>query len=210
MLDRISVHGARQHNLKNIDVEIPRNSLTVITGLERIGEILVGFRYYLRGGTAALRGDALHLCAPVPGPDGAAGCGFDRRPESGDFDRAEDHQPQPALHGRHHHRDLRLPAAAVLLDRRTALPGLRQRDFAADHGADSAARAGAEAGRPVDGDGADRARAQGRVQERSGEAGAAGFCARAHRWRAAVAGRRVRAGQAARITPSKWWWTGCW
>src|SRR6266496_5328817 len=32
MLDRITVHGARQHNLKNIDVEIPRNSLTVITG----------------------------------------------------------------------------------------------------------------------------------------------------------------------------------
>jgi excinuclease ABC subunit A len=31
MLQRIPVHGARQHNLKNIDVEIPRNSLTVIT-----------------------------------------------------------------------------------------------------------------------------------------------------------------------------------
>ncbi|MBI3683634.1 MAG: hypothetical protein HY235_24930 [Acidobacteria bacterium] len=27
MLDRITVHGARQHNLKNIDVEIPRNTL---------------------------------------------------------------------------------------------------------------------------------------------------------------------------------------
>src|ERR1017187_10706682 len=33
MLDRITVHGARQHNLKNIDVAIPRNTLTVITGL---------------------------------------------------------------------------------------------------------------------------------------------------------------------------------
>src|SRR5580693_6541355 len=33
MLEQISVHGARQHNLKNIDVKIPRNSLTVITGL---------------------------------------------------------------------------------------------------------------------------------------------------------------------------------
>src|ERR1041384_5230844 len=33
MLNRIAVHGARQHNLKNIDVSIPRNTLTVITGL---------------------------------------------------------------------------------------------------------------------------------------------------------------------------------
>ena len=31
MLKRITVHGARQHNLKNIDVEIPRNTFTVIT-----------------------------------------------------------------------------------------------------------------------------------------------------------------------------------
>ena len=28
----INVYGARVHNLKDIDVEIPRNSLTVITG----------------------------------------------------------------------------------------------------------------------------------------------------------------------------------
>jgi len=43
MLDRISVHGARQHNLKNIDVEIPRNSLTVITGLSGSGKSSLAF-----------------------------------------------------------------------------------------------------------------------------------------------------------------------
>jgi excinuclease ABC subunit A len=43
MLKRISVHGARQHNLRNIDVEIPRNSLTVITGLSGSGKSSLAF-----------------------------------------------------------------------------------------------------------------------------------------------------------------------
>src|ERR671939_779622 len=43
MLDRITVHGARQHNLKNVDVEIPRNSLTVITGLSGSGKSSLAF-----------------------------------------------------------------------------------------------------------------------------------------------------------------------
>ena len=43
MLDRITVHGARQHNLKNIDVAIPRNSLTVITGLSGSGKSSLAF-----------------------------------------------------------------------------------------------------------------------------------------------------------------------
>jgi len=43
MLDRITVHGARQHNLKNLDVEIPRNSLTVITGLSGSGKSSLAF-----------------------------------------------------------------------------------------------------------------------------------------------------------------------
>lgn len=43
MLDRITVHGARQHNLKNIDVDIPRNSLTVITGLSGSGKSSLAF-----------------------------------------------------------------------------------------------------------------------------------------------------------------------
>src|SRR5450755_243843 len=43
MLDRISVHGARQHNLKNVDVEIPRNSFTVITGLSGSGKSSLAF-----------------------------------------------------------------------------------------------------------------------------------------------------------------------
>ena len=43
MLDRITVRGARQHNLKNVNVEIPRDSLTVITGLSGSGKSSLAF-----------------------------------------------------------------------------------------------------------------------------------------------------------------------
>ena len=39
----INIYGAREHNLKNIDVRIPRNSLTVITGLSGSGKSSLAF-----------------------------------------------------------------------------------------------------------------------------------------------------------------------
>jgi excinuclease ABC subunit A len=41
--DKIIVRGAREHNLKNITVEIPRNQLTVITGLSGSGKSSLAF-----------------------------------------------------------------------------------------------------------------------------------------------------------------------
>ena len=43
MLKQISVHGARQHNLQNVSVDIPRNTLTVITGLSGSGKSSLAF-----------------------------------------------------------------------------------------------------------------------------------------------------------------------
>ena len=41
--DKIIIKGAREHNLKNIDLEIPRNALTVITGLSGSGKSSLAF-----------------------------------------------------------------------------------------------------------------------------------------------------------------------
>ncbi len=42
-LDKIVVHGAREHNLKNIDVTIPRDKLVVLTGLSGSGKSSLAF-----------------------------------------------------------------------------------------------------------------------------------------------------------------------
>lgn len=43
MDNKIEVYGARVHNLKNVDVVIPRNSLTVFTGLSGSGKSSLAF-----------------------------------------------------------------------------------------------------------------------------------------------------------------------
>src|SRR3989440_1196388 len=42
-LDRIEIRGARQHNLKNIDLTLPRDRLVVITGLSGSGKSSLAF-----------------------------------------------------------------------------------------------------------------------------------------------------------------------
>ena len=42
-MDSITITGAKEHNLRNVDVVIPRNSLTVVTGLSGSGKSSLAF-----------------------------------------------------------------------------------------------------------------------------------------------------------------------
>ena len=42
-ITHITVRGARQHNLRNVSVSIPRNTLTVVTGLSGSGKSSLAF-----------------------------------------------------------------------------------------------------------------------------------------------------------------------
>ena len=43
MIDKIEIRGARVHNLKNIDLSIPRDKLVVLTGLSGSGKSSLAF-----------------------------------------------------------------------------------------------------------------------------------------------------------------------
>ena len=42
-IDKLIVRGAREHNLKNVSIELPRNSLVVFTGLSGSGKSSLAF-----------------------------------------------------------------------------------------------------------------------------------------------------------------------
>ncbi len=61
-MDRIEVKGARAHNLKNIDVTIPRDQLVVVTGLSGSGKSSLPLtRYMLKD-----RDGMSSRCLPMP------------------------------------------------------------------------------------------------------------------------------------------------
>ena len=159
-----------------------------------LGQVVAGVRHDLRRGPAPLRRVAERLRPPVPGADGQAGRGLDRGPVAGDLDRPEDDVAQPAVDGRHGHRDLRLPAPAVGADRQAALLQLRPPDRRAVGGADHRPDHGLRGGHAVHGPGADRARPQGRVPRPARAPALRGLHAREGRRRAAAArgGHRPR------------------
>ncbi len=134
--DSLIVRGAREHNLKDVSLDLPRDAMIVFTGLSGSGKSSPGLRHDLRRGPAPLRRVAVGVRPPVPRPDGQARRRLHRGPVAGRLDRPEVHLAQPPLDGRHDHRGLRLPAAALRPGRAAALPGLRRGGHPADAAAD--------------------------------------------------------------------------
>ena len=132
----LSIRGAREHNLKNIDLDLPRDKLVVLTGLSGSGKSSLAFDTIYAEGQRRYVESPLGLCPPVPRDDAEARRRPDRRAVAGDLDRAEDDLAQPALDRRHGHRDLRLHAAPLRPRRHPLFAG----DRAADREPDRVAR----------------------------------------------------------------------
>lgn len=54
MNDYIEIKGAREHNLKNIDISIPKNKLTVVTGLSGSANRLWRLTQFMPKGSAVM------------------------------------------------------------------------------------------------------------------------------------------------------------
>ena len=98
MQDHIYVKGARENNLKNVDVTIPRDKLVVLTGLSGSGKSSLAFdtiyaegqRRYVESLSSYARMFLGQMEKPLPRH----------------LHRPKDHQQESPLHRGHRHRDL--------------------------------------------------------------------------------------------------------
>ena len=93
MRTTVAVQGARVHNLKNISVEIPRDSLIVVTGLSGSGKSSLAFDTIYAEGQRRYMESLSSYAKRFVDAGGQAGRGLRVRAVAGDLDRAEDRSP---------------------------------------------------------------------------------------------------------------------
>ena len=79
----VRVRGAREHNLKDVSLEIPRNSLVVFTGVSGSGKSSLAFGTLYAEAQRRYLEVSLAICAAALPSDGGAGGGFGRRAAPG-------------------------------------------------------------------------------------------------------------------------------
>src|SRR5213593_4310951 len=157
--DRIVIRGAREHNLKNIDLEIPRDQLVVITGLSGSGKSSLAFdTIYAEGQRRYV--ESLSAYARQ----------FLEQMEKPEVDSIEGLSPAISIEQKTTSKNPRSTVGTVTeiydyLRVLFARVGVPQGDLGADRAADGGPRAAAAGGHAAARAGAGRARAQGRVQE---------------------------------------------
>ena len=184
--------------------------MTVCCGPERLGQKLAGPGHDLCRGPAPLHRIAVGLCPAVPRPDAEAEGRARQRPVAGHQHRAEDHQQESALDGRHGDGGLRLPAHPLRPAGPTVLSGLRHprrhADGRRDHRQDPVP-AGGDQAVP---DGARRTPRAGEVRGALGRDPPQRLRA-ACAWMAGrTTSRNRRPSTTAASTRSRWSWTASW
>src|SRR4029453_4804479 len=142
--DRLIIRGAREHNLRDVNLDLPRDAMIVFTGLSGSGKSSLAFDTIFAEGqrryVESLSSYARQFLGQMDKPDVdfieglSPAVSIDQKSTSPNPPPRALHPPeappaQPAPHRRHHHRGLRLPAAALRPHRRAALPGLRRADL---------------------------------------------------------------------------------
>lgn len=72
-MSEIRIRGARTHNLKNIDIDIPKDRLVVLTGVSGSGKSSLAFDTLYAEGQRALRRKPFFICSSVSRANGKAG-----------------------------------------------------------------------------------------------------------------------------------------
>ena len=127
--DKIIVRGAKEHNLKNVNVEIPRNKLVVITGLSGSGKSSLAFdTIYAEGQrryVESLSSYARMFLGQMDKPNVESIEGLSPA-------ISIDHFKESPFNGRYGYGNLRLSPPFVRKNRCSALYGLRKGNPSAD------------------------------------------------------------------------------